>query len=247
MFVPARARERRQTDCLSCPVKIPCLAHALDDRIKDGVFGGWSERERRALLGVAPAVSSWLGILEATGTDFEKAAALAQQQRCLPWLSSEEEAAFNAVFHARFVPLVAFLISAGGTRQDAEDAAQSACVELAATWHRVECPQPWLRTTAYRMWLKSVHRIRPDELTESISESPMRDHSDDVAERLALVQLLRCLPLLQRTVMAFEIDGCQPSETAKALGMPAVNVRQNLRRARQNLERLMDEDAGGGL
>ncbi|AZQ32148.1 sigma-70 family RNA polymerase sigma factor [Streptomyces cyaneochromogenes] len=246
MFVPARARERRQSDCLGCPVQIPCLAHALDNRITDGIFGGWSQRERRALLRMAPAVSSWSGILEAAGTDFEKAAALAQQQRCLPWLSSEEEAAFTAVFRARFVPLVAFLIKAGGSRQDAEDAVQSACVELAETWRRVECPEPWLRTTAYRMWLKSVYRIRPDELTEEIPESPANDHSDDVAEKLAMVQLLRRLPLLQRTVMAFEFDGCEPSETAEALGVPAANVRQNLRRARQKLERLLDEDAGGG-
>ncbi len=96
------------------------------------------------------------------------------------------------------------------------------------------------------MWLKAVHRIRPDELTEQvIPESSANDHSDDVAEKIAMVQLLRRLPLLQRTVMAFEIDGCQPSETAEALGVPAANVRQNLRRARQNLERLLSEDVGG--
>lgn len=81
MFVPVRARERRRTDRLGCPVRISCLAHALDHRIKDGIFGGWSERERRTLLQMAPTVSSWHGILEEAGTDFEKAAALAQQQR----------------------------------------------------------------------------------------------------------------------------------------------------------------------
>ncbi|MFF7988131.1 sigma-70 family RNA polymerase sigma factor [Streptomyces sp. NPDC007901] len=149
------------------------------------------------------------------------------------------------MFRARFVPLTAFLIKAGGSRHDAEDAAQSACVELATTWERVERPEPWLRTTAFRIWLKSVHRIRPDELTEKTPDRPARDHGDDVAEKIVMVQLLRRLPLLQRTVMAFEIDGCEPSETAEALGMRAANVRQNLKRAREKLERLLIQDMGG--
>ncbi|MER6408562.1 sigma factor-like helix-turn-helix DNA-binding protein [Streptomyces viridosporus] len=58
-------------------------------------------------------------------------------------------------------------------------------------------------------------------------------------------QLLRRLPPLQRTVMAFNLDDCSPSETAEALGLPAANVRQNLRRARINLARMLEEDEGG--
>ncbi|MEU6765497.1 sigma-70 family RNA polymerase sigma factor [Streptomyces sp. NPDC046853] len=163
----------------------------------------------------------------------------------MPWLSPAEEAAFTAIFRARWVSLVAFLIKAGGSRQDAEDAAQAACVALAKTWRRVDHPEAWLRTTAFRMWLKSLYRIRPDELTDQLPERLAGDHSDDVAEKIAMVQLVRRLPLLQRTVMAFEIDGCRPSETAEALGIPAVNVRQNLRRARANLKRWLSEDGGG--
>ncbi|MFE0378291.1 RNA polymerase sigma factor [Streptomyces inhibens] len=68
-----------------------------------------------------------------------------------------------------------------------------------------------------------------------------------------LLRSYRCrplwrLPVLQRTVMAFEIDGATPAQTAEALGVPSANVRQNLRRARHSLERILQEqDEGGAL
>jgi WhiB family redox-sensing transcriptional regulator len=36
--------------CADCPVRIPCLEHALEHRIDHGVWGGCSERERRRIL-----------------------------------------------------------------------------------------------------------------------------------------------------------------------------------------------------
>jgi WhiB family transcriptional regulator, redox-sensing transcriptional regulator len=36
--------------CADCPVKDPCLEHALANRIDHGVWGGCSERERRRIL-----------------------------------------------------------------------------------------------------------------------------------------------------------------------------------------------------
>jgi WhiB family transcriptional regulator, redox-sensing transcriptional regulator len=36
--------------CAECPVKEPCLEHALEERIDHGVWGGCSERERRRIL-----------------------------------------------------------------------------------------------------------------------------------------------------------------------------------------------------
>lgn len=36
--------------CADCPVKEPCLEHALAERIDHGVWGGTSERERRRIL-----------------------------------------------------------------------------------------------------------------------------------------------------------------------------------------------------
>jgi WhiB family transcriptional regulator, redox-sensing transcriptional regulator len=35
--------------CRICPVRTPCLAWALDHKVTDGVWGGTTEEERRAL------------------------------------------------------------------------------------------------------------------------------------------------------------------------------------------------------
>jgi WhiB family redox-sensing transcriptional regulator len=63
LFVPgARQREAREV-CRACPVRTECLAHALDQRIEFGVWGGMTERERRALLRGRPHVTSWAKLL----------------------------------------------------------------------------------------------------------------------------------------------------------------------------------------
>ena len=52
MFVQGAAQNRVKQICNGCPVKMECLADALDNRIEFGVWGGMTERERRALLRV---------------------------------------------------------------------------------------------------------------------------------------------------------------------------------------------------
>jgi len=51
VFFPERgesARPARQV-CAACPVRQPCLDYAITNRITYGVWGGLTERERRAL------------------------------------------------------------------------------------------------------------------------------------------------------------------------------------------------------
>jgi len=36
--------------CAQCPVQEACLEHALGYREKDGIWGGYTERERRRLI-----------------------------------------------------------------------------------------------------------------------------------------------------------------------------------------------------
>jgi WhiB family transcriptional regulator, redox-sensing transcriptional regulator len=40
--------------CRACPVKMDCLAWALDHRIMHGIWGGKSERERARILKAKP-------------------------------------------------------------------------------------------------------------------------------------------------------------------------------------------------
>lgn len=59
LFVEGSAQREARSVCLSCPVRLQCLADALDNRMDFGVWGGMTERERRALLRRRPEVSSW--------------------------------------------------------------------------------------------------------------------------------------------------------------------------------------------
>ena len=50
LFVQGKAQNHAKRICRGYPVQIDCLAEALDNRIEYGVWGGMTERERRALL-----------------------------------------------------------------------------------------------------------------------------------------------------------------------------------------------------
>ena len=64
LFVTGAAQNRAKTVCLGCPVRTECLSDALDNRVEFGVWGGMTERERRALLRRRPDVTSWRLLLE---------------------------------------------------------------------------------------------------------------------------------------------------------------------------------------
>src|SRR5258707_14586237 len=59
LFVQGAAQNRAKLICRGCPVRTECLADALDNRIEFGVWGGMTERERRALLGRRADGVSW--------------------------------------------------------------------------------------------------------------------------------------------------------------------------------------------
>lgn len=64
LFVRGAAQRQAREICFDCPVRLECLVDALDNRIQYGVWGGMTERERRALLRRAPSVESWRSTLE---------------------------------------------------------------------------------------------------------------------------------------------------------------------------------------
>ncbi|MBI1759566.1 MAG: WhiB family transcriptional regulator [Actinobacteria bacterium] len=70
LFVQGAAQNRAKLVCMGCPVRTECLADALDHRVEFGVWGGMTERERRALLRRRPDVMSWRSLLDAAKRDF---------------------------------------------------------------------------------------------------------------------------------------------------------------------------------
>jgi len=73
LFVKGAAQNAAKIICRSCPVRTECLADALDNRVEFGVWGGMTERERRALLKRRPDVLSWSELFEQARREFEQA------------------------------------------------------------------------------------------------------------------------------------------------------------------------------
>jgi WhiB family transcriptional regulator, redox-sensing transcriptional regulator len=71
LFVQGAAQNRSKQICRGCGIRTECLADALDNRIEFGVWGGMTERERRALLRRRPNVASWYELLMEARQQFE--------------------------------------------------------------------------------------------------------------------------------------------------------------------------------
>lgn len=75
LFVRGAEQHRAKQVCAGCPVRAECLAEALDNGIEWGVWGGMTERERRAVLRKRPNVKSWRALLEAAKSQHVSSAA----------------------------------------------------------------------------------------------------------------------------------------------------------------------------
>ncbi|WP_369204545.1 WhiB family transcriptional regulator [Streptomyces sp. PU-14G] len=76
LFVQGAAQNRAKAVCTGCPVRTECLADALDNRVEFGVWGGMTERERRALLRRRPTVTSWRRLLETARSEYERSSGI---------------------------------------------------------------------------------------------------------------------------------------------------------------------------
>lgn len=72
LFVQGAEQNQAKQICMGCPVRTECLADALDNRVEFGVWGGMTERERRALLKRRPNVRSWARLLDAARVEHER-------------------------------------------------------------------------------------------------------------------------------------------------------------------------------
>ncbi len=74
LFVQGAAQNRAKLICMGCDVRTECLADALDNRVEFGVWGGMTERERRALLRRRPEVTSWRRLLQTAREEHHRVA-----------------------------------------------------------------------------------------------------------------------------------------------------------------------------
>lgn len=75
LFADSTGQNRAKAVCAGCRVRTECLVEALDNRVEWGVWGGMTERERRALLRRRPNVASWRQVLESARREQEQSRA----------------------------------------------------------------------------------------------------------------------------------------------------------------------------
>ncbi|AUA16504.1 RNA polymerase sigma factor SigX [Streptomyces malaysiensis subsp. malaysiensis] len=157
-------------------------------------------------------------------------------------------AARNEVIRANFAShyeehmsgLIRHVMRYGATPYEAADAAQGAYIEAFRVWHLITCPEAWLRKVAFRQYLRQAPRPQ-EELTDEVPDRPafscpldkvvLKDEETHVYEALAQ------LPMRQRQVIAWHLDGFSTNEIADALDIRPPAVRQNL--ARTQLKELL--------
>lgn len=81
LFVQGAAQNRAKAICVGCTVRTECLADALDNHVEFGVWGGMTERERRALLRRRPQVTSWRVLLQTAQDEYERQRILTGTER----------------------------------------------------------------------------------------------------------------------------------------------------------------------
>ncbi|MFF8955548.1 RNA polymerase sigma factor [Streptomyces sp. NPDC014894] len=141
---------------------------------------------------------------------------------------------------AEYPGLVRFLLFSGASWTEAQDAAQDAFTQMCRPGVRISRPKSWLRTVAWRSWLRQ--QVRPEDPCGHLPEvrtahwqSPA--HAAELgAEERRVIELLLGLPAKQRAALAWNLDGFTTQESAGAMGITPEAVRQNLARARAALK-----------
>lgn len=64
MFVQGAAQRDARQVCFTCPVRMQCLIEAFESEMEFGVWGGLTERERRAMVRSAGPEVNWRTRLE---------------------------------------------------------------------------------------------------------------------------------------------------------------------------------------
>lgn len=163
--------------------------------------------------------------------------------------SREYDDDFNDFFRKEYPKVVKFVMYAGATFEEAEDAVLQAMTLGHTSWPLLTHPTAWVRTVALRLYFKQVNKDRRRSDTETAAARldcldrgsvPAPREPD---EHSRVIAVLRCLPSAQRTVMALILDGYSPAEIAELLHENPANVRSNLRHARSRLRQELQNPA----
>ncbi|QNN51293.1 SigE family RNA polymerase sigma factor [Nocardioides mesophilus] len=155
-----------------------------------------------------------------------------------------DEAEFDDFYTSSFVRITGQLYAMIGDRDEAQDCVQEAFVRAWAhrgTLTRVEHPEAWVRTTAYRLavsrWRRRGLARRPaDRAVSPVTQTEAADES-----RVALIAALRRLPEPQRQALVLHhLCDLPVHAVAREVGVPEGTIKARLSRGRTALAALLD-------
>lgn len=167
------------------------------------------------------------------GTDRPTATPAPPDRRDRARQQTDEE--FSAFYRATIRPLTGFLINHGAGVQAAADIAQETMTDAYRRWDRITHPKAWVYKAASRALVRKVASVEEpvEDVPEPTSLVPRPDAIAEWEARHDTLPLLRSLPMKQRQVMAWTLADFTPTDIADHLGLPAENVRANLKKARR--------------
>lgn len=160
-----------------------------------------------------------------------------------------EASEFDAWYDASYSRVVNQVHAMTGDRDAAEECVQEAFAKAWAsrrTLHRVDHPDAWVRTTAYRLAVSRWRRARRGrELVERAHDRDAVAGGPDET-RVALLAALQRLPLDQRrAIVLHHLCDLSVAQVADEVGVPPGTVKARLSRGRTALSTLLslDEEA----
>ncbi|MEU4038675.1 RNA polymerase sigma factor [Streptomyces collinus] len=161
-----------------------------------------------------------------------------QQRGPLPQSLPRDD--FEAFYVTEKKHAISFLIYIGAMPWEADDLAHEALMKLLPDqWATINFPRTWLRRVTSRAYWKQHQRSRED-VTDTLPDLPggVCPVTEVVLTQQAnaILEAVRQLPAVQRTVMAFVLNDADTAEIAETLNMSQDAVRANVSRARRKLK-----------
>jgi RNA polymerase sigma factor (sigma-70 family) len=167
--------------------------------------------------------------------------------RTVQFTPTEARAAYLDFHQQEFSLVVSFVMTCGAVREDAEDAAQDAFIDLwrlteqPGGWECIESPRGWIRKVALRKYyrIQKEGSLKNDvvvrELTASLPRHKISDHAELTVMTEFVRSALRDLDLDTRVVMAFTLDDFQPIDIARILNVSDQKIRDQIKKGRRIL------------
>jgi RNA polymerase sigma-70 factor (ECF subfamily) len=155
---------------------------------------------------------------------------------------SEGDAGFTDFFRSEYPSLVRTLYLVVYDREQAQDIAQDAFVQLFARWRRIshyDRPEAWVRRVGIRMAVRASARERARPHLERQLDLATLPKPVDVD----LLRAVGQLPPSQRAAVSlFYLEDRSVGEVAEILACSEVTAKVHLHRARKRLAELLTDD-----